>query len=307
MQIFLANFFFIFFLVFTGCSNKQYYTPEHSHLEDKRIPFIFKRGEKLERVENDRVILSTGEIFNRDGDKIENIEQNISSLLKDEVVWTKESNLIAYVTDGNLIALYDLNRKQNIFQERFSPAPTIDRRLPPPLFNDNTILYFTLDGKIAIFSIKEMKIKRVISAIGSGEDYSNIISYQLRDSDLTLITHRGAMVIGDNFDESIKLELRGAIYEDNSIILITKDGDVRRYSRNLILQNHIKFPLAYFVAFGEVGDKIYLIESQGYVIELDRDFKNYRVIPSELDDENCFFTPKRFICDEKFFRLPLSI
>ncbi len=284
-----------------GCSSKPYYSPEPTHLKDEPVHFIYQRDKQIKRIEFNRVILSTGEIYNRNGDLVKP-EDKIANLLSDEVVWSKRDNLVAYITDNNSIALFDSDKNQTLFRETFSSVSTIDRRLPPPIFDKDNILYFTFNGQIAIFSISQMKIIKVVS-IGKGEDYPNIIDYQLRENDLTVITHRGITVLGDNFDEHIDLDLRGAIFEPNSIFLITKDGDVRRYDRKLMLIKNIKFPFAYFIAWGEVKDTIYLIESQGYIIKLNKDLTDYQVTPSELDDENCFFTPQRFICDEKFFRL----
>ena len=296
----LRNFLFPI-LILGGCSSKPSYTPELKHYQDRQLHFIYQRGKYIDRIEFHRAIFSTGEI-----DNFGNSSETSSKLFPDEVVESRRDNLVAFVKESNSIGLFDLEKNSTIFQYKFTTVATIDRRLPPPKFEGENILYFTLDGKVAIFSIPRLRIVKVFS-IGTGEDYPNVVDYQLRPNDLTLITHRKAMVIGDGFDEEVKLNLRGAIFESEAIYLITKDGEVRKYSRKLQLEKKIKFPFAYFVTWGEVGNKIYLIESQGYIIELDRDLENYRVIPApELEDINCYINSKKLVCDERFLRLPLQ-
>jgi len=290
--------------LFTGCSSKTSYTPEDGKMLDSKIPFIFT-DTKIERVEHKRVKLSDGSILNSAGDSI-SISLETEKLLKNPIVYSQQDNLIAYVSEENVVAILDIDLNQTIFKEKFNKVSTIDRRLPKPLFDRGSILYFTLDGKIAIYSKKMKKIVRVVS-VGDNEDYSNVIDYRLSKDSLILVTHRKLMMITDDYDDQLELNLRGSIFDKDKFFLITKDGEIREYDYNLVLKKSIKFPFAYFIAFGKVEEKIYLIESQGYVIELESDLESYKVLSSELDDENCFFTIDKFICDEKFFRLPLSL
>jgi len=306
-MVLLRNSFFWILIIslFSACTNKAHFIPNSSNFEkEKRIPFIFTKT-TLKFVGNNQVLLSDNRLIDSHGKKvIKNSET--SDLINDEVVLTKNKNFIAYVTENNSIVLFDIVQKQVIFSEKFPTVITIDRRLPKPLFEKDSILYFTLDGKIAVYSIPDNKISRVISVNDTG-DYSNIISYQLSENSLILLTHKKLLLISDNYDDNIIVDIRGAIFQKDNFYLITKNGEIRNYDYKLSLQKQIKFPFAYFIAFGKVKEKIYLIESQGYIIEIDSDLDKYRVIDSELDDENCFFTEQKFICDEKFFRLPLSI
>jgi len=291
--------------LFTACSGKSNYTPKGISFEkEKKIPFIFTET-KIDRVEHDVVKLSDGSIINRDG-KLVSEPLEIKTILKDEVIYSQNKNLIAYVTRDNSIALFDIEQNRTIFKEKFNFIASIDRRLPKPFFDKNSILYFTFDGKIAIYSQKDKKIVKVLS-IDNSENYSNVIDYKLSKNSLILLTHKKLMLIKDNYNTQLEIDLRGAIFRKDSFFAITKKGEIREYSYDLIMKRSIKFPFAYFISFGQVKDKLYLIESQGYIIELNENLKNYRVIQSELDDENCFFTNDKFICDEKIFRLPLSI
>jgi len=291
--------------LFSACSNKAHFTPNKSNFEkEKRIPFIFTKT-TLKFIGNHQVLLSDNRLIDSHGQKVSQ-DLETANLINDEVVFTKNKNYVAYITENNSVTLFDTVQNQVIFSEKFPTVITIDRRLPKPFFTQDSILYFTLDGKIAVYSISKHQISRVVSVSETG-DYSNIIDYKFSDTSLILLTHKKLLLISDNYDDNIVVDIRGTIFEKDNFYLVTKDGEVRNYDYKLVLQKKIKFPFAYFVSFGKVEKKIYLIESQGYIIELDSDLEKYRVIDSELDDENCFFTDKKFICDEKFFRLPLSI
>ncbi len=306
MALLLNSFLALLFLFFSGCSNKPYYSPEQSSLQDKRIPFIFRDSPKIERVEHNRVYLSNGLVLNENGDEVEiSKEFKIDS---DSVVWSRSGDLLAYTSLDNYIVVKNIATGEKLFEERYPSAITVDRKLPRPFFDGRgKILFFTLNGKAVLYSTEVNRVIREFT-VSEADDYSNVIDYKLDQEKLILISHRTALLIKNEYDKRLDLDIRGAIFEsDGSTLIITKSGEVKRFDSEFRETASIKFPFAYFVSFGEIEDKIYLIESQGYVIEMSRDFSDYRVIHSELDNENCFFTPQKFICDEKYFRVPLSI
>ncbi len=283
-------------LLFISCSGKNSYKPDRTKRVHKRLPFLFN-STTIEKIGHNRVYLSNGKVFDRDGVEIEEVEEY-------GVIYSKHENLIAYITEENVLKL--LEDEKEIFSANFDKVSTIDVRIPAPLFDGRNILYFTLDGKIAIYSKKFNKISRVVP-VSFASNYSNVIDYRLFGKSLTLITHREILQIDETFDKKISLPIRGAIFKENYFFLITKDGEIRKYDYKLQLLNSKKFPLAYFVAFREVDERIYLLESEGYLIDLDINFQDYKVYyePIDLDRENCFFTPQKLICDNKTVRLPL--
>jgi hypothetical protein len=294
----LNKIFLIFpFLIFIACSDKASYSPEKGTLQSKRLPFYFNNI-LIDRIENKRAFLSDGRVIDNLGNEL-NISEKIG------FVSTKRGDLIATVTETNSIQV--LKDGDTLFSFDFDRVSSVDRRLPRPIFNGNNILYFTLDGKIAIYSIDLKKILKVVN-VSYETDYGNVIDYRLKNNSLTLITHKSIMHIENGSDVKVSVDMRGAIFKDDYFFGITKSGEVRKYNYELQVLEKKKFPFAYFVTWGMVADKIYLLESNGYFIELKSDFSSYRVFREDvdLDDENCFFTPEKFICDEKVFYLPLS-
>jgi len=295
--------------IFSSCSSKQYYIPDETKIErNSSLHFIYNQKNIIE-AKYDDVSLSTGEIINKSGQEINgsvNFIKNINKNIIDEaVVWQEKNNKIAYLTSDNIAILFDIKTGKNIFKNRFESVTSFDRKVPKPIFDGDKIIFFTLDGKIAIFSSEDGKVGRIFS-IGSGRDYSNIIDYHVSKDAFIAVSHREAVSITDLGEFRENKNIRGAIFENNNkFLIITKDGEIIRYNSKLTVLDRVKFPFARFIAFGKVNNKNILLESNGYIVQLDDNLKDYRLFESELDTENCFFTPNKFICDGKDLKLPL--
>ncbi len=293
----------IFPVIFiSSCSSKQYYIPDESKIErNNKLHFIYNQN-KINEIKYDEVILSTGETFDKNGKES---NSSINNIIVDSIVWQEQNNKIAYVTSDNIIILFDKKTNKNILKHRFESVMSFDRRIPKPIFDKDHIIFFTLDGKIAIYSNKTGTVGRIFS-IGSGKEYNNIIDYHVSKAVFIAVSHREIVSITDLGEFREQINIRGVIFENNdTLLIITKDGEVIRYNSKLVVQDRIKFPFARFVSFGKINNKNILLESEGYIIELDENLKDYRVFESELDSENCFFTPNKFICDGKDLKLPL--
>jgi hypothetical protein len=289
-----------------SCSSKQYFVPEESKVEkNQQLHFLYNHI-NINYLGYDEVFLSNGSKFDKNGLEINSSLKNIDKRIEDAIVWSEKNNQIAYLTSENIIALFDKKSGKTIFKKRLEEVQSFDRRVPKPVFDGENILYFSLDGKIIVISKNGEKILRTFS-IGSGRDYSNIIDYSLTQDHFIAVSHREIVSISDIGEFREELNIRGAIFNKNSSIfyIVTKDGEIIKYNSKLVIQDRIKFPFARFISFGIHDNKIILIESNGYIIEIDVNLKNYRVFNSELDSENCFFAKDKFICDEKILKLPL--
>ena len=65
-------------------------------------------------------------------------------------------------------------------------------------------------------------------------------------------------------------------------------------------QSKKKFPFAHFLAFIVDGDKIYLLEKEGYMIVLDKDMKNYSVHEVDIEEGYIFVDNKRFYISDEY-------
>jgi len=319
------------FLIFTsGCSSKQRYKPV-SVSEEKLIfkynPLQIKSiNYNISTLTNGKVVAKTGEIKNilapegyetlfyrepltifsdKKGnldiykDKIKISELNFPHRVATASI-SENSNILAFVLENNQFGFYSLMEDKVIFEEKFSPVTTYDRRLPNPIFYKDTLFLFTLDGKMVLFDTSEVAIKKVFT-VSSGVFYNNVIDYKLTDSALILVTQTELVVIKENaVEKRFQKEIRGAIFDDKVIYLFTKNGEIFKLNEDLKVLDQAKFPLAYFVNFGENGNHLYVLESQGYFIKMRKDrLADHKVFKSELDDENCFVTKTYFLCDRK--------
>ena len=314
-------------LLFTaGCSSKKEFEPKT--IEQKSVSFI-NQGIKIESINGsiatlrkNRAITTDGTKvkLNIDGDVIQIDDDNSTLQIRDKAIYfnseqvielshkvvkaSKRDDMVAYILSNGDIGLYSINEKSTIFREKYESVDTIDSRLPNPLFDGRTIIFFTLNGKLAVYNLNSNTLVREFT-IGIAKDYSNVIDFKMSKESLYLLTQREIVKLSELGDERREFNIRGAIFDKNIIYIVEKDGSVIKLDSELNRLASIKSPFAYFRSWGLSGDKIYLIESNGYIIETDLELENYRVFESTLSDERCFFSRDRFICDNKFFRLPL--
>lgn len=299
-----SHIFFITLLILGGCSGVVY-VPEDEYFKSKKVSVKYLDA-TIVTAGFDEVKLSNGKIFD-----IFNREVSPPEIHFDDEVVSAESKkhkLIAYVSEKNEIKVFSLEQNKTIFSAPFQPENTFDARLPKPVFDKDSIMFFTLDGSVIIYLISENKIVRSFSL--KSKDYSNnVIAYKLAKDYLLVANSNEVFIIQENFQDKLEANIRGLIFDDkdeNIFYLLTKDGEIRKYNTNFKLLKKVKFPFAHFVAFGETHGEIYLLESQGYLIKMDLNLEHRSIVDAEIYQENCFFTKERFICDELTFKLPLS-
>jgi hypothetical protein len=336
----LSTFLFALIVIFgsISCSSKQQFLPVE--VSDQNLSFKYNTLKidsidyKLSTLSNGKVIANTGEIKGLivpDGFKIiyyrepivlltdekgnlEIYKKNHKKRLKPIKFKSKvatasiseNGDILSYVLDNNSFGLYSLKNNKVIFEDEYKSVTTYDKRLPNPIFYKDKIYIFTLDGHMVIIDASTDLVKAQKSLnISSGLLYSNVIDYDIEysqyDTNFAVLTQTELVLIkNDKIVKRHSDNIRGAIFDKDFIFLLTKNGEIIKFNRDLEEQDRAKFPLAYFVNFGESGNFIYLLESQGYFIKVRKNrLADSEVFKTELDEENCFVTKTYFICDEK--------
>jgi hypothetical protein len=275
-------------LLFVGCSSKQSFEPKSlansSYIE-------FKESKTID--EPSRLYYADGKIvFN--GTEIELQGRVISASERD--------GEIAFLLSSGDIGVYSVDENRTVFREKIDSADAIDCRIPKPLIEDKSVIFFSLGGKVAVYNRRTQQLSRELQ-IGLSGDFRNIIGYSSEKEYMIFVTHNGLTRLAEDGKTDYQLDTRGAIFEER-IFLIGKDGSIKALSTELEEIASVKFPFAYFTAWGAVGEKIYLIEKEGYIIEIDKSLDTHKVFDIGIDRE-CRFSEDRFICDNKILNLPL--
>lgn len=211
-----------------------------------------------------------------------------------------EGNELAVIFSDNEIALYDIDSKNILFKELGAKYIATDSRIVNPYFMKGLVLFATLDGKV-IF-VNDVKKKRLRTVIVSSEDnFNNVISLHVVENKIIAATSYKILSIARK-ELRVKYEIRNIVYDDHDIYITTKQGNLISLTSDLQVISKVKFPFAHFYGMLSDGDKLYILEKEGYMIVVDKKTFDYTIHEVDFDSEGFIFTGNK-----KFFINDMTI
>ena len=208
-----------------------------------------------------------------------------------------KNDILAILFADNEMALYAISSKELILREKGNAQKVVDSRVVNPYFMNDLVLFSTLDGKIIIINI-EMKKKLRTVIVSSEDNFNNIIYFNIIDEKIIAATGYKILSMSQK-DTRVKYELRNVVDVDGTVFISTKQGEVISLTSDLEVNAKAKFAFAHFLGMIAYKDKIYLLEKEGYLIELSKDLLEYKVYEVDIEDGYVFVADKRFyIADE---------
>jgi len=320
-----------FLLLMTGCSTKNIYEPQkidseieygktlnskltdvsrdgatyengqiitkNSGLLDAKIP----KGFRFVNASNGDIIITkgTGEMKILDSDGKVVFEKNFEAELAGGML---KNNILAMIFVNNTIMLYDIKEANLIYKESLTRVSALDARLANPIFLNDLIVIATLDGRLLIIDAEKKVILRDV-AISDKALFNNVIFLQYTNDTIVAATSSKVISINPKTIETFNASIRDVIYDDKKVFVFTKDGRVVLLDDKLKMQKELKFQYAVFSAVSE-GDKLYIIEKNGYLIEIEKDLSSYKVLklPDEVD-YSLFAYGNKIYFDDKYIEL----
>jgi len=312
---------------FTACSTKKVYEPKlvSGDWQDygDSNETIVNVASNVARLENGKVLskdsvidveiekpyrvlsLSDGWVISSNIDGNLTIQYSADSSLKKSFELKKtvatasiKDDVLAVLFADNEMALYSISTKELIFKERGNPQKIIDSRVVNPYFMKDLVLFSTLDGKVVIINSKLKK--RLRTVIVSSEDYfNNIIYFNIIENRVVAVTANKILSMGEK-EVRAKYEIRDVVSNDGNIFITTKQGEVISLTSDLQLNSKVKFPFAHFLGMIFNNDKLYLLEKNGYIIELSKDLSTYKVYEVDIDDGYIYIADTKFYVDDKY-------
>lgn len=296
-------------LLFQGCSSKKYYEPETTY--DHNID-VYDLGSSMIDINSDGATLENGKFVTKEGLSSEFLEEgykflnkNNTTLLstndesflaitkegttqkiefdKNIVAATIEDNLIAISFIDNTIALYDTTLNKTVFKEYLTISILNDIRMTNPVFLTSLILFPTLDGKIVIVDKNKKTIYKTIN-LDPEHDINNIIYLSAIGDSLVAATPNKLFTFISGRVKIVDLDVKNVAVKDKNIFVATLDGQVLKYDQSLNLLDSKKFKFAKFHAM-VYTDNLYILESQGYLIQIDSNFEDVSVLEFSFDEE----------------------
>lgn len=314
-------------LFFGACSSKEVFEPEH--VEDRWENY----GEKDESIiditsdvallENRKVLSSDGVIdvkiedshrllghsdgwiisSNVDGDlTLQFIDDNTTKenfeLQKTIASASVKDDILAVLFTDNEMALYSISTKELLLKEQGNTSIVVDSRVVNPYFMNDLVLFLTLDGKVVI--VNSSLKKKLRTVIVSTEDFfNNIIYFNVVDNKLIAATAYKILSLAQK-EIRVNYEIRNITYDDKDIFITTKQGEVVSLTPDLQVNAKKKFPFAHFLGMVTHKDKLYLLEKEGYIIEMSKDLLEYSIYEVDVQDGYIFTADKMFYIDDEF-------
>jgi len=317
----------VFGLLFSACSTKEVFEPkvvkDDWELYGNCDEEIIDSSPEIALLDNRTVLLKSGVVdtiieesfrvigssdgwvlsSNIDGqltmDYIDDVSMKKTFNLKKTIAGaTVKDDMVAVLFADNEMALYSISKQSLLLKIQGTAPVVVDSRIVIPYFMNDLVLFLTLDGKAVIVNAKEKKKLRTI-IVSSEDNFNNIIYFTVVDSKLIVAT--GTKILSLSKKETrAKYEIRDIAYNDNTIILTTKQGEIVSLTPDLQVNAKVKFPFAHFLGLIISNDKIYALEKEGYIIELSKDLLTYDVYDVDVDKGYVFVGDKKFYVDDEY-------
>ena len=209
-----------------------------------------------------------------------------------------QNNLLAVLFADNEMAIYTISTKELVMKIKGNTPMVVDSRIVNPFFMNDLVLFLTLDGKVVIVN-SELKKKLRTIIVSSEEHFNNIIYFDVIDGKLIAATGYKILSLAEK-EIRVKYEIRNLVYDNNDIFITTKQGEVLSLTPDLQVKAKTKFPFAHFLGIIPTKEKIYLLEKEGYIIELSKDLLTYNVYEVDFDEGYIFVADNKFYIDDEY-------
>lgn len=224
--------------------------------------------------------------------KVENFGLNktvASASVKDDT--------LAILFADNELALFSVKTKKAFFRDQSGESLALNRKIENPYFLNDLVVFSTLDGKVVIVNAKKKKKLRTV-IVSAEDNFNNVIYFKMIDNKIVAATGYKILAMSDK-EVRAKYDIRTMTYDGSNIYVATKQGEIVALTPDLELIGKIKFPFAHFLGIISSGDKLYILEREGYVIVLDKNMKDYTVREADVEDGYVFVTKKAFYVNDE--------
>ena len=212
-----------------------------------------------------------------------------------------KDDILAVLFADNEMALYSVKTKELLLKEQGNAPIVVDSRIVNPFFMNDLVLFLTLDGKVVIIN-SELK-KKLRTIIVSTEDFfNNIIYFNVIDDKLIAATAYKILSLGSK-EVRVNYEVRNIAYDEKDIFITTKQGEVVSLTPDLQVNAKKKFPFAHFLGMITSGDKLFLLEKEGYIIEMSKNLLEYKVYEVDIPDGYIFTSDEMFQINNEYISI----
>lgn len=296
-KIIMLLLFLVGIVLFTnGCSSKKYFTSD----TNLRMEFAQKLPSKIAHSSRNGAVLANNDVLDNKGEILLTIKPNQKFLAKsgekyllqegcknlliidskqeslqdipfDKCVAsaTLNGNLIALVSVENAIALIDISAKKEIFTQKLSSVIAINSLNVSPIFDKNTIIFPSLDGRILIYNTNTKNITKDI-LIQSDKFFNNIIYlYAHENLIITATQKRISTILGNNKTFNYDGNFNDMLVYNNRLLVLSSDGKIIELDNTLKPLREINLEYAKLASIVVKEGKLYTLDRHKHLIEVD--------------------------------------
>ena len=222
------------------------------------------------------VLLAQGQdIVLDDGSFKASLEQQPASANFDE-------NFVCVVDKGNKISIFNRQNSRLLIEQEGQPSYGVDAAFASPIFYENLIIAPSLDGNVHVF---DMTVQQGIFELQSGYDnfFNNIILLAVEHDRLIISSH--SKLLSFNLKTKALKDFGARIsfakIRNSQIYLALNSGDMKKLDLDLNELKSKEFRFANFKDFA-VGDRVFALEEQGYLISTNLELEDLRVYKEKL-------------------------
>lgn len=209
-----------------------------------------------------------------------------------------EGNRLAALSATNKIYLILIDTNEVILEYASGASYANDARSAAPLFMSTIIVYPTLDGKVMIVQKDKGEVVRD-AVVSSDPFFNNIIFLDVEGDRLYAATNTKVLLISPDKTTTISEQLKDIKLHNGRVYALLKNGFIKIFDLDLKEQAKREFKFAIYSNIIAKGDKIYIFEKTGYIIQTDLNLQNERILKAGEITNKSFAADSAFYYDNK--------
>ena len=191
-----------------------------------------------------------------DEEKIINKKRAISCSIKD--------SFLAIVFDDNSFYLRDLDLDEILFKHSKKEVKTIWNNTPPPIIDDNIVVFPSLNGKVILVDRASYKEQTIDIDFN---DFSNISLMEKIDNSIIIATNNTIVLLASNYQDNIDIKNNFVKIIKDKLYVLAENGYIYIYDKQLKELTKKKFPFSTLIGFAYNDKSIFILEENGFLIK----------------------------------------
>ncbi len=292
-------------LLFSGCSSKKYFEPAQTFSASKastsyggsmidlsREGGTLKSGKYIGKAGISTVDLGEGYRFLNENDTYV-LASNSEGILKVIDKKTKETvrsvslkvpvvsatiknGIIAYILNSNTFGIYNMRDDKKLVESRSEATFAIDTRAASPIFIDSLVVMPMLDGKLIIVNIEDTENAKVVY-LSTEKAFNNIIYLSREGNTMIAATPKRLLTLGNNGQKEYGANISEVAYDNSTIYLFTKEGEILALNRDLEKVAEAKYKFAHYSVATAFDGRVYGLDQGGSLIVMDSALTKHKV------------------------------